>query len=481
MRKSVIPLLSLTALVTSASGETIFYESFSYPAGGLGGSQNPNGNTWTHLTGDATNNAVVANSLSLTALPDFSRLGGSVEHTASARSFLELGDIIPGNEGDVIYISFLQEIADGDPSRSCILEFWRDGTGGNDTVFSFGTDTNGTAGDYGLLLDKGDPAAKFIDGGFPNEDTRLVVIKLEFGAADADTVSIFVDPGATEPAAPTGTDTYTNLTFETIGFGTFQGGLQKVDEIRIGTTYEDVVPSFTDIEPDGMPDEWEALNGLNVGVNDANDDNDADGGPDGLTNIEEYQNGTDPQDSDSDDDGLTDGEELNDIETDPLNPDHDGDTILDGEEVNAGDDGFITDPFEPDTDFDDLPDAYEIDNMLDPTDDGSTDENNGPDGDPDEDDLTNFDEMDRETDPQNPDTDDDGYKDGVETRLDPDDEGEWFDEFDTGTHPLIPDTDGDGLKDGEENPDTGVVGGEAPSITQTLTNVTLMRMAGLIR
>ncbi|HEY0548480.1 MAG TPA: hypothetical protein VGF13_02695, partial [Verrucomicrobiae bacterium] len=46
-----------------------------------------------------------------------------------------------------------------------------------------------------------------------------------------------------------------------------------------------------DIDGDGMPDDWETLHGLNVGVNDSADDADNDG----MTNLAEYLAGTDPQ------------------------------------------------------------------------------------------------------------------------------------------------------------------------------------------
>ncbi|MGI8743080.1 MAG: Ig-like domain-containing protein [Bryobacteraceae bacterium] len=63
---------------------------------------------------------------------------------------------------------------------------------------------------------------------------------------------------------------------------------------------------------------------------------------DGLTNLQEYQNGTDPHNPDTDGDGLSDGDEVNKYKTNPLLADTDGDLIPDGVEVQTG-----TDPNNP--------------------------------------------------------------------------------------------------------------------------------------
>ena len=68
-----------------------------------------------------------------------------------------------------------------------------------------------------------------------------------------------------------------------------------------------------------------------------------------------------------------------------------------------------------DNDGDGLPNAWEIQFGLDPDDNGSIDVNNGPDGDPDGDDLSNLEEFNRQTFPNDEDSDDDTLFDNVET------------------------------------------------------------------
>lgn len=70
--------------------------------------------------------------------------------------------------------------------------------------------------------------------------------------------------------------------------------------------------------------------------------------------------------------------------------------------------------------------------------------------DADNDGLTNLGEFQKKTLPLNPDTDADGFKDGVETGT-----GTWVNSTDTGTDPLNPDMDSDSLLDGVES-NTGI-------------------------
>jgi len=83
----------------------------------------------------------------------------------------------------------------------------------------------------------------------------------------------------------------------------------------------------------GIPDDWAIAHGL--------DPNDPampfeDPDHDGLTNLQEFQNGTDPHNPDTDGDGLTDGQEVLMYHTSPVLFSTDGTGISDGIEVQTG-------------------------------------------------------------------------------------------------------------------------------------------------
>ena len=117
---------------------------------------------------------------------------------------------------------------------------------------------------------------------------------------------------------------------------------------------------------------------------------------------------------DSDNDGLPDTLEETQYGTDPLDEDTDGDGMSDGWEVKYGlnplDNGeadpLVQDPGEAD-DADDANQENETDSWPDP--------NQGPNGDPDNDGLTNQVEQNLSTDPQRSDTDNDGLNDRWES------------------------------------------------------------------
>jgi pimeloyl-ACP methyl ester carboxylesterase len=217
----------------------------------------------------------------------------------------------------------------------------------------------------------------------------------------------------------------------------------------------DLDPFSSDTDNDGLLDGWEVQNKTNPF------DTDTDG--DGLTDYWENKYNFDPFDytdasEDNDDDGLWNLTEQK-WGTDPHNSDTDFDGLTDDVECSSP---FWTSPLEPDSDFDGLGDLWEVENGLwphNPTGD------NGVSGDPDNDGLTNLEEMAIETHPNKWDTDGDLLPDGWEVKheLDPlaennihtdfdNDDLDLFDEYRYGTDPTKQDTDGDGAKDGDEVP-----------------------------
>lgn len=67
---------------------------------------------------------------------------------------------------------------------------------------------------------------------------------------------------------------------------------------------------------------------------------------DGLSDLQEQQQGTDPTKPDTDGDGLTDFDEVVIYETDPLKPDTDGDGFADAQEIKGGYDPRSSNPMQ---------------------------------------------------------------------------------------------------------------------------------------
>ncbi|MGI5863311.1 MAG: adventurous gliding motility lipoprotein CglD [Myxococcales bacterium] len=206
-------------------------------------------------------------------------------------------------------------------------------------------------------------------------------------------------------------------------------------------------------------------------------DSDGDGIPDGLE--DKNHNGrldpgeTDPGSADSDGDGIPDGLEdrnhngqVDPGETDPALRDSDGDGIPDGIEDqnrNGITDQGETSASNPDSDGDGCLDGVEDKNWNHQVDSGETDPLDPSDCGPalsldsDCDGIPDREEPLYGTDPQNPDTDGDGLKDGLElgvaTNPDPTHCPDFQSDLDTAarTNPTRPDSDCDGLLDGEED------------------------------
>lgn len=108
-----------------------------------------------------------------------------------------------------------------------------------------------------------------------------------------------------------------------------------------------------DADGDGIPGWWELRYGLSDEDSaDASSDQDSDG----LTNLQEYQEGTSPLQSDSDGDELSDYDEINIHLTIPTEKDTDRDGLADGDEVLV----YSTDPLLSDSDSDGYSDSDEL-------------------------------------------------------------------------------------------------------------------------
>lgn len=81
------------------------------------------------------------------------------------------------------------------------------------------------------------------------------------------------------------------------------------------------MPSAADADRDDLPNAWETSVGLDPAANgrfDRKQSQQGDWDADGLTNLQEYQNGTNPKAADTDGDGLTDYNEIFSYQTNPL-------------------------------------------------------------------------------------------------------------------------------------------------------------------
>jgi len=165
-------------------------------------------------------------------------------------------------------------------------------------------------------------------------------------------------------------------------------------------------------------------------------------------------NFTNPKNPDTDGDGLKDGEEVTTYKTDPIKTDTDSDGLTDGDEVL----NYKTEPIVKDTDSDKLADGAEvIDIHTDPL---------IPDTDGDK--LIDGDEIQiHKTDPLKADTDGDGLKDGEEVTM-------------YKTDPLKADTDAGSVNDFTEvnrgtnplNPEDDVVKIDVPIVLEGITFAT---------
>lgn len=147
-------------------------------------------------------------------------------------------------------------------------------------------------------------------------------------------------------------------------------GLDDYAEINTFATN----PLSPDSDNDTLTDGWEVS--FNLNPNDSSDAN-ADADNDGLTNVQEFNQGTSPILADTDSDGINDYDEVNTHNTDPTDADSDGDRILDGWEVSNSFDPLDDSDAYDDPDGDGYSNFQEFKGGTDPHDLASHPPNNG--------------------------------------------------------------------------------------------------------
>lgn len=235
----------LTALTTVGYAGLSAYEPFNYATS----IPNNTASTASGFTGNWTCGATpsIVTGLTYTDLPvannSFSSTGG--RQSVSFASPLSSG---------TKWISFLFNQAGNNGGNHCGVYFPNGGTG---LFFGYGlapatTTTGGLR--LGSILTTGNTVANAtsLASGFTGTygtTPYLVVIKIDFDASgNNDTITLYLNPTA-NAAAPGVAATYTVTTFDVgtitgIGFQNPGGGFAiKVDEIRVGDTYGDVVGS----------------------------------------------------------------------------------------------------------------------------------------------------------------------------------------------------------------------------------------------
>ena len=147
-----------------------------------------------------------------------------------------------GVDGGTVWVSFLIQGAFPETQQSAGVSIME----GTTERFFMGLTTaepnNGKWGCRGV----GQGFNTFDNSVAPNTNTDLLVFRLDFPTVPGDLIGItfYADPpaGTTPPATPTGTVAVNNFTFDSIRLGTDFN--MNFDEIRVGGTWAEVVPSL---------------------------------------------------------------------------------------------------------------------------------------------------------------------------------------------------------------------------------------------
>ena len=216
---------------SSASGELLFFDSFEYPAGPLAGQGPPAGappgqTGWSRLSGKPL---VGVQGLHF---PNFYSVGGSAG-LKPGDAQTAIAYLTPVNSG-VVWLGYLIRLTRGPNAGYAVINLTA-GTG----TFQFPG--------YGVLaffpnvfgIDNDGPG--FVETSIaPSNVTTWVVVRMDF---DQGTQDMFINP--TGPDAVPDASLAMSPEFRSSGFSdlrlnSYTSGLYQFDEVRIGTTFEDI-------------------------------------------------------------------------------------------------------------------------------------------------------------------------------------------------------------------------------------------------
>ena len=268
--KGLLLSLAALALAPAACAGLLGAESFSgYALGRLPATTSPavvgyTGN-WTDIDFGNAEPAVVAGSLVysdplyLASSGDRAgvatgTLGGEIAAANSGRTFrlLDNSTKVTASTAGTIYLSFLfQSGQEAGPTVYQTLALYDGGTADAAHNFDAGITTNG--GQTGAQYNFGVDNAYASTGVAADTGVHLFVVKFELSAtAASDKVTVWLNPtlGANDPAGGV-TVTGKDITFDRLALSDYDGNSAAWDEIRFGTTFNDVTLAA---EPDTTPD-----------------------------------------------------------------------------------------------------------------------------------------------------------------------------------------------------------------------------------
>lgn len=229
---------SILSLGANASAALEWHEDFDYAAGNL---ETVSSTTWAAISGAGSNPIqVTAGNLSYAGMP--ASTGSHIRFNASgednARTFTT-------TTSGTVYASFLLRVpSTAKPTAAGDYSFGLRQSGGSFTFRGWIQD-DGTTNNFDLSLSKGSNTIESTTSALNYDQDYFVVISYNFGAGTGDDVlSLWVNPtwDAAEPVATitgsTGTDA-PNLAAFFLRQASNQG-TPYFDEIRVGTTWEDV-------------------------------------------------------------------------------------------------------------------------------------------------------------------------------------------------------------------------------------------------